>query len=280
MSFQNHPFAPLYSALGFHSLPFSITPDTSLAYPSEQYVSALSRLHHAATGGSLAVLSAEIGLGKTLLLRCLLRTLPPDVKVAYLFNPLLDQAALLREVHAEFSDGDGAVKTDLASLHHSLTREVLKGASRGLRYVIIVDEAHRLNTEALEALRVLSNLETEKQKLINLILVGQPELVKTLALRSMRPLRERIGVWIQLRPMNKAEGAAYIRHRIARTHADGDLRFDWGALWLLHWRTQGVPRRINLACERAILMAAVSRKRRISWLMVWTACNDFRKAWA
>lgn len=268
-----------YDALGFESVPFSITPDTALFYPGGRHVSAYRQLHHACLNGVLSVLSGEIGLGKTLVVRCVLRTLPEEVKVAYLINPLLDLPDLLRSIAREF--GADALPSDATpvAVQDALVALVLQGAGEGRRYVVIVDEAHRLKAEALEALRLLSNLETERTKLISLVLVGQPELDRTLALRAMRPLRERVGVWLHLTPLSRAECAAYVRHRIHRTHRDGSFDFSNLALWWLHWRTAGVPRRINLACERAVLLAYTARTRRVTWSMVQRACKDFSKAW-
>lgn len=280
MALQDHALGACYTALGFNSLPFSITPDTSLAFPGGQYVSAFNALHHACTSGALAVLSAEIGLGKTLLVRCLIRTLPERVKVAYLLNPLLEPAALLRDIYAEFNGGEPAAQALWPSLHQALVEQILRGAAQGARHVVIVDEAHRLSTEALEALRLLSNLETEQSKLVSVVLVGQPELERTLALRAMRPLRERIGVWLRLQPMDRAQCRDYVSHRIAHTHEDGRFGFSRAALWCLHWRTRGVPRRINLAADRAVLLAYASNTRRVSWPMVWQACNEFKRAWS
>jgi MSHA biogenesis protein MshM len=138
-----------------------------------------------------------------------------------------------------------------------------------------------LSAEALEALRLLSNLETEQVKLISLVLVGQPELERTLALRAMRPLRERIGMWLRLQPMSRTECAAYVRHRIERTHPDGDFVFSPAALWLLYWRTRGVPRRINLAGERAVLLASARPESRcVTGPMVWEACGEFSRVWS
>jgi general secretion pathway protein A len=279
VALETHALGEIYGALGFHSMPFSITPDTSLVYPGEQYVSVYDQLHYACTSGALAVLSAEIGLGKTLLVRCLIRALPPQVKVAYLINPLLDPDTLLRDVYAEFNDGEPAQQAASPSPYHALVSLVMGGAAQGIRYVVIVDEAHRLSADALEALRLLSNLETEQVKLISLLLVGQPELYKTLALRAMRPLRERVSLWLRLRPMNLKECSAYVRHRISRTHQDGRFSFSPAALWVLHWRTKGVPRRINLAAERAVLLAGTQHSRRVIWSMSWNACNEFKKVW-
>jgi general secretion pathway protein A len=279
VSLRNHPLEECYASLGFNSVPFSITPDTTLAFPGAQYVSAFNQMYYGCTSGSLAVLSAEVGLGKTLLIRCLIHALPDHVEVAYLFNPLQDQLALLREIYTEFNGGDAPLIDASPSMHQALMQLILQGAAKGKRYVIIVDEAHRLGTEMLEVLRLLSNLETEQQKLISLVLAGQPELDKTLSLRAMRPLRERLGLWLRLTPMNRTECTAYVKHRIALTHRDGRFGFSSAAFWCLHWRTKGVPRRINLASERAVLLAYTRNTRRVTWSMVREACNEFTKAW-
>ena len=271
--------AVCYEELGFENIPFSITPDTALFFPGGQHVGAYNQLHHACMNGTLAVLSGEIGLGKTLIVRCVIRSLPAQVRVAYLFNPLLEFSDLLREIHSEFGGQLPGRQDSLAVLHKDLVKIVLEGASRGERFVVIVDEAHRLNSEALEVLRLLSNLETERVKLISLVLVGQPELVTTLNLRAMRPLRERIGVWLQLTPLNREECAAYVRHRVARTHRDGNFHFTSTALWWLQRKTRGVPRRINLACERAVLLAYTRQMRSVNWDLAKMACKEFSKVW-
>jgi general secretion pathway protein A len=271
--------AACYSELGFNNVPFSITPDTSLFFPGGLHASAYRQLHHSCMNGSLAVLTGEIGLGKTLIVRCTIRSLPAQVRVAYLINPLLGFVGLLREIYSEFGAEPPAPQAGLAVLHKALVDLVLKGAAQGERFVVIVDEAHRLSGETLEMLRLLSNLETERAKLISLVLVGQPELETTLKLRSMRPLRERIGLWLSLSPLNQEECAAYVRHRLARTHGDGSFHFTPAALWWLHRKTNGVPRRINLACERAVLMAYTRRAKGVNWDMVRLACKEFSKVW-
>lgn len=268
-----------YARLGFNSVPFSITPDTSLFYPGSQHAAAYRQLIHTCTQGQLTVLTGEIGLGKTLLVRCLLRQLPEQVTVAYLLNPLLDHRDLLQSIYTEFAGVSPDPTFTLAQLNQALVECVISGALQGLRYVVIVDEAHRLQPESLEMLRLLSNLETERTKLISLILVGQPELEQTLQLRSMRPLRERIGTWIRLQAMDRAESDAYIRHRLRLTHRTGDFRFTPSALWWLHRRAHGVPRRINYACEKALLLAYAQGARQVDWSIARQACGEFLKVW-
>ncbi len=269
----------VYASMGFHSIPFSLTPDTSLAYPGAQYVNAYKQLYFACTTGSLGVLTAEVGLGKTLLVRCLIRALPAHIRVAYIINPLLDGPALLSAILEELSAQDRPALVPQTEPRQALVNHVTDGALQGLRYVVIVDEAHRLSAEALETLRLLSNLETERIKLISLILVGQPELNRTLALRAMRPLRERISVWSRLFPMTRDDCFAYVQHRLSKCHQDGSVVVSNAALAILHWRTRGVPRRVNLACERALLKAGLMGKRHVSWADMWSACREFGHAW-
>jgi general secretion pathway protein A len=268
-----------YKFLGFEEVPFSITPYTALFFPGSQHVAAYNQINYACAHGVLAVMTGEIGLGKTLVIRTVLRNLPVEVKVAYLLNPLLEHQELLRDIYSEFSGAPAPADMTHATMHASLLDLVLKGTAKGRRFAVIVDEAHRLHPESLEMLRLLSNLETEHQKLISLVLVGQPELERTLLLRAMRPLRERIGVWLKLEPMNREQSDDYIRHRIRLTHRDGRFEFTPTALWYLHRRTRGVPRRINYACEKALLLAYANGKQRVTWSLARQACEEFSKVW-
>lgn len=275
-----NPLVDCYRYLGFESVPFSITPDTALFFPDGQHVAAYNQIRHACIHGMLAVLTGEIGLGKTLVIRTVLRKLPDEVKVAYLINPLLDQREILREIYTRFSDTPLASDMSTADVHSALLQQVLEGTALGQHYAVIVDEAHRLHPEALEVLRLLSNLETERQKLISLVLVGQPELERTLMLRAMRPLRERIGVWLKLAPLSRDEMDAYIQHRIRLTHQDGRFEFTPLALWQLHRRTGGVPRRVNYACEKALLLAYAHSRKQVTWSLARQACQEFSKVWS
>lgn len=279
-SVLSNTLEPCYRFLGFESVPFSITPDTALFFPDGQHVAACKQIHHACSNGMMAVLTGEVGLGKTLVIRTVLRKLPPEVRVAYLINPFIDHQDLLREIYARFSDTDPAPNMGLSEVHAALLQTVTAGMLQGLRFAVIVDEAHRLHPEALEMLRLLSNLETEKHKLISLILVGQPELERTLLLRAMRPLRERIGVWLNLLPLRRNEMDAYIQHRIRLTHTEGRFDFTPLALWHLHRRTGGVPRRINYACEKALLLAFAKQQRQVGLSLARQACKEFSKVWS
>ena len=269
----------MYEALGFESPPFAITPDSSLLFQAPQYVQAHNDLQHACQNGALAVLSGEVGLGKTLIVRCVMRALPPQVRVAYLLNPLLDFNDLLHTICEEF-EVPASPDAGFATLYHALLAHIIDRAAHGQRFVVIADEAHRLSVDALEMLRLLSNLETEQIKLISVILVGQPELERTLQMRAMRPLRERIGIWTHLGAMRSEECAAYVRHRIAQTHRDGQFGFTDAALWWVHHKTAGVPRRIHHACERALMLAFAQDQRQVGWGLARQACQQAEKAWA
>lgn len=277
---SQNPLDDCYRFLGFEDVPFSITPDTALFFPGGQHVAAYNQISYACGHGMLAVMTGEIGLGKTLVIRTVMRNLPAEVKVAYLINPLLDDQELLRDIYTEFCEDPPPVGMTKSQVQAALLRHVLEGTAQGYRYAVIVDEAHRLHPEALEILRLLSNLETEQQKLISLILVGQPELDRTLMLRAMRPLRERIGVWLKLVPLHREQSDEYIHHRVRLTHCEGRFEFTQLALWYLHWRTRGVPRRINYACEKALLLAYARGQKCVSWPVARKACQEFSKVWS
>jgi general secretion pathway protein A len=275
-----NPLVDCYRVLGFKNVPFSITPDTGLFFPNNQHVAAFTQIRHACIHGMLAVLTGEVGLGKTLVIRTVMRQLPEEVKVAYLINPLLDPLELLREIFISFSDAPMTHDIPASDLQGALLQLVMAGISVGHHYAVIVDEAHRLHPEALEVLRLLSNLETEQQKLISLVLVGQPELERTLMLRAMRPLRERIGVWLKLVPLSRVEMDAYILHRIRMTHQVGRFEFTPMALRHLYRRTRGVPRRVNYACEKALLLAYAQGQKQVGWSLARQACQEFSRVWS
>jgi general secretion pathway protein A len=275
-----NPLDDCYQFLGFKSAPFSLTPDTTLFFPGSQHVAAFNQISHACAHGMLVVMTGEVGMGKTLVIRKVMRSLPEEVTVAYLLNPLLEHGELLREIYNRFCDAPAPSGMSLSEVHAALLQQVLVGTALGRHFVVIVDEAHRLQPESLEMLRLLSNLETERQKLIGLVLVGQPELERTLLLNAMRPLRERIGVWLKLSPMCRQDMGDYIRHRIRLTHREGRFEFSDLALWQLHRRSKGVPRRINFACEKALLLAYARGQQRVGWNLARQACLEFSKVWS
>ncbi|MDP2400479.1 MAG: AAA family ATPase [Actinomycetota bacterium] len=247
-----------YRALGLNEAPFRITPDTQFFFPHSQYLSALGHLRFGMMSGGFTVMTAEVGLGKTLLCRHLLRNLPEGVRTAYVYNPQLSFLELMRSIIHDLGEDVPEGESEAALQQHML--EILvKLTSADTRVAVLVDEAHRLSPEVLEGLRLLSNLETEKQKLLSLLLVGQPELETQLKSRNMRALRERISVWHRLHPFDFKETESYINHRLDSVRTNGHLKFTRAALWFIHYHSRGVPRRINLICDRALLAAYVGK---------------------
>ncbi len=262
-----------YRALGLSEPPFRITPDTQFFFPHSQYLSALGHLRFGMMSGGFTVLTAEVGLGKTLLCRYLLSNLPEGVRTAYVYNPQLSFIELMRSIIHDLGEVVPDEESEVA-LQQYMLEILVKLTSADTRVAVLVDEAHRLSPEVLEGLRLLSNLETEKQKLLSLLLVGQPELDKQLKSSNMRALRDRISVWHRLRPFHLAETISYINHRLDSVRSHGHLKFTRGAMWLIHYYSRGVPRRINLICDRALLAAFVGRTFAVTAPMVRRAARE------
>jgi general secretion pathway protein A len=178
-----------------------------------------------------------------------------------------------------YEDLTGTIPEDrsLGALQRELPKLLLRLAEGGERVVVLVDEAHRLSGKVLEGLRLLSNLDTEKDKLMCLLLVGQPELEQKLAARAFRPLRQRISVRYRLQPFGYRETRDYIYHRIQKVQKADCLRFQAGVPWLIYWMSGGVPRRINQICDRALLGAFAKENPVIGHLLVWKAAQEFLK---
>ena len=248
-----------YQTLGFKRSPFNITPDTELFFPNDGHITALGHMQYGLYSGGFTLITGEVGLGKTLLCRELLRQCDKNVRTAYVFNPLQSINDLLRAIHFDLTGKKPEARTT-GQLHDAIYKALLIIASRGERATIIIDEAHRLNPELLEALRLISNIETEKEKLLSLILVGQPELRATLATKKMRPLAQRISVSYTLHPLDYKASIDYIKYRLKNSQIKGDFHFSTGAMLLVYLYSRGAPRRINQICDRALL-AAFSKKR-------------------
>ncbi|MEJ1296645.1 MAG: AAA family ATPase [Candidatus Sedimenticola sp. (ex Thyasira tokunagai)] len=251
-----------YAALGFSAPPFRITPDIEFLVPHEQYLEAIGHLRFGLMSGGFTLLTGEVGLGKTLLCRYLLHHLPVDTRTAYVFNPQQSYAELLGAIIYDLGGGVPDPGASSAQLHEKLFGILAKHAASGTRVALLIDEAHRLQPELLEGLRLLSNLETDKRKLISLLLVGQSELEQTLKLSSMRALSQRISVWHRLRPLKWRESADYIRQRLQMAHS-GDFEITDFACLIAHRYARGVPRRLNQICDRALLAAFTYHHKRV-----------------
>jgi general secretion pathway protein A len=263
---------------GLEQAPFSITPDPHYVFLSEHHRDALAHLLYGIQqggSGGFVQLTGEVGTGKTTLSRLLLNQLPENTRAALVLNPRLDPVELLQTICEELrlpvgkaaqappaaaASGKRKGKTTAASaskpggkaLFDALSAYLLDAYAKGDRVVLIVDEAQNLSTDALEQVRLLTNLETETQKLLQIILIGQPELRETLARPELRQLAQRITARYHLRPLDEAATAAYLRHRL---NTAGAKRFPFAqdAVRRLHRRSGGVPRLINVVAERALL---------------------------
>ena len=263
----------------FHlaSAPFAVTPDPRYVYLTTRHREALAHLQYGILQpGGFVQLTGEVGTGKTTLCRCLLEQLPPEVDVAVLLNPLLGVVGLLAaisdELHIPYaSDSLDPSKTLVDALHAYL----LDAHGRGRRTVLIIDEAQNLSPAVLEQVRLLTNLETATDKLLQIILIGQPELKQLLARRELRQLAQRITARYHLMPLSLAETAAYMRHRLRVAGGDPGL-FTLAALGQVYCLSGGIPRLINGLCDRALLGTYAVERSRVTAAMVRRAGREIR----
>jgi general secretion pathway protein A len=240
---------------GLNEPPFSITPDPRFVYLSERHRDALAHLLFGVTqggGGGFVQLTGEVGTGKTTLSRLLLEQIPDNTRVALVLNPRQNATELLETVCEELRlDLDGA-RGSAKILVDRLNAYLLEAYAQGLRVVLVVDEAQNLPVDALEQVRLLTNLETDTQKLLQIILIGQPELRDLLARPELRQLAQRITARFHLTPLDEGETADYLRHRY---RVAGGQRFPFSAraLQRIHARSGGVPRLTNVIAERVLL---------------------------
>ena len=240
---------------GLREPPFSITPDPRFVFLSERHRDALAHLLYGVGqggGGGFVQLTGEVGTGKTTLCRLLLEQLPDNTRVALVLNPKLSPIELLETICEELHLSIEARRGSLKGLVDALNTYLLESYSQGLRVVLIVDEAQNLSFDALEQVRLLTNLETPTQKLLQIILLGQPELREMLARPELRQLAQRITARYHLTPLDEDETESYLRHRLA---VAGSTRFPFTKLAVrkLHDHSGGVPRLINVVADRALV---------------------------
>ncbi len=263
-----------YFGLAEH--PFSITPDPAFVYLSQRHRDALAHLlYGVGQGGSggFVQLTGEVGTGKTTLCRCLLEQVPAGTHIALILNPLLTPAELLHAVCDELGlDTQGLAHSNKAMVDR-LNAFLLRTHQSGERVVLVIDEAQNLSPEALEQIRLLTNLETSKEKLLQIVLLGQPELRDLLTRRNLRQLAQRITARYHLTPLGPVDTAHYVRHRMQVAGADRDP-FQRSALRALYQRSQGVPRLINIIADRALLAAYASERLEINARLVHAAADE------
>ncbi len=259
---------------GLTERPFSIAPDPRFLYMSQQHREALAHLlYGVGEGGGFVQLTGEVGTGKTTVCRCLLEQLPDHVDVALILNPSVTALELLASVCHELRVPYGAEAASIKSLTDVLNSHLLEAHAKGRRTVLIIDEAQNLSAEALEEVRLLTNLETTREKLLQIILIGQPELRSLLSREDLRQLSQRITARYHLEPIHRAETAAYVRHRLQVCGASETV-FTESAIDVVQKLSKGVPRLINVICDRAMLGGFVEGKRRIDVAIVEKAARE------
>lgn len=271
----------MYAAhFGMREQPFSITPDTSFFFACASYQEALNTLLVAVRNGEGFIkITGEVGTGKTMLCRKFLASLDDGYVSAYIPNPYLEPRTLMLALADELEiviEKDSDQHQILKSLNHRL----LDLARDGKKVVLCLDEAQAMPLETLEALRLLSNLETEKRKLLQIVLFGQPELDEHLEQRSIRQLKQRITFSYCLGALNRDDMIFYVAHRLAAAGYAGSRLFAPNALRVLHRASRGTPRMINILAHKAMLLAYGEGRKEILARHVRAAVADTAAAWS
>lgn len=263
---------------GFREKPFSITPDPKFLFLGATHKEAFAHLVYGIRErGGFITITGEIGTGKTTLCRALLSHLDRDTLVAFILNPTLSAIELLKSINEDFGiPSTGQTRKDLID---ELNRFLLEKRREGKNTVLIIDEAQNLAPEVLEHIRLLSNLETDTEKLLQIILIGQPEFRSILAKPALQQLNQRVTVRYHLQPLSREETAAYIRHRLSVASADEKVRFSPKALKRIYTYSGGIPRLINVLCDRCLLAGYSLGRREIDASMVKRAHREVAGTW-
>ncbi|MCK5889133.1 MAG: AAA family ATPase [Methylococcales bacterium] len=258
----------------FSTPPFSIAPDPDFIYMSQQHQEGLAHLLYGINqGGCFVALTGEVGTGKTTLCHCLLEQLPDTVDIALVLNPKLNSNELLASICDELDIPYQDEFPMLKGLTDSLNTYLLSAHARGRKTVVLIDEAQNLSLEVLEQIRLLTNLETSKSKLLQIILVGQPELQKILETPELRQLKQRISARYHLISLSLSESEKYIKHRLNVSEGHEGI-FNKGAIKKIYRLSQGTPRLINILCDRSLLGAYVAGSKTVTVPMVNTAAKE------
>ena len=256
---------------GLREPPFGLTPDTRFFFPAQPHQEAHETLLYALRAGEgFLLVEGEVGTGKTLLLRRLLNTLPGHCQAAFVPNPGLDPRGLYAAIAIEFGLPADGTREDVL---HRLERYFIAQAQAERHPIVLIDEAQALPADTLEAVRLLTNLETEKRKLLQVVLFGQPELMERLRQKASRQILTRISFHAVLRPLTRQEVAAYVDHRLKAAGSEGAL-FTRGAESTL-WRvSRGLPRLVNVIAAKALMAAYGRGARRVTRRHVSAAARD------
>ena len=258
---------------GFSEKPFDLTPDPKYLYLSPKHKEVLAHLVYGLqeNNGFLKIIG-EVGTGKTMICRSFLQELRTDFSIAYVFNPAINELELLQTINSELglpSEMDSKKK-----LVDTLNAFLLSERKKGHRVVVIIDEAQALQVKVLDQLRLLSNLETDTEKLIQIVLIGQPELDQLLKKSELRQLRQRITISWELLPLNRDETRGYIQHRVNVALGKGRVQFARSAVELIYKYSHGIPRMINVLADRSLLIAYTMNTKKITPKIVRPAVKD------
>src|SRR5882757_1969954 len=262
------------SYYGFREMPFNITPDPRFLYLSPTHQEALQHLKYGVREKKgFIVLVGEVGCGKTTLCRRFLNELDPaHYDTALILNPRVTETQMLKAILTEL--GETKLARSQNDLVAQVNRVLLERIAQGRDIVVIIDEAQNLTFEVLEQIRLLSNLETDKQKLLQIVLMGQPELKEILAREELRQLRQRILVHYELHPLSLHDMQHYIQHRLTLAGGNGRPSFTPWALRGLHRGSKGIPRIVNNLCDKALLSAFIREADQINYWDVRRAIRD------
>ncbi|MBI4335336.1 MAG: AAA family ATPase [Candidatus Omnitrophica bacterium] len=261
---------------GLKENPFNVTSDPNFLFMSSRHREALAFLTYGIDHrkGFLEI-TGEIGTGKTTLCKALLNRFDARVKTAFVINPDLSELQLLESIAGDFGL-ELPKRSNKLAIFHLLNRFLIHQLSLKNNVVLIIDEAQNLRTTILEQIRLLSNLETEKEKLIQIVLVGQPQLRDKLNSPGLAQLRQRIGIRYHIAPLDRKEIGGYIEHRLKVAGSDGGIRFSDEAIDEIYRFSEGIPRLINMICDRALLFGFVLETRCISPDIVRRAVDEVR----
>jgi len=255
--------------------PFSIAPDPRYLFMSERHREALAHLlYGVGSGGGFVLLTGEIGAGKTTVCRCFMEQIPENCQLAYIFNPKLSVEELLLSICEEFRIAVAPGVASVKGYVDAINAHLLASHAQGKNNVLIIDEAQNLSAAVLEQLRLLTNLETSERKLLQIILIGQPELRAMLARPELEQLAQRVIARYHLGSLTAEETASYIRHRLAVAGSTAQTPFAPRLMAQIHALSHGVPRRINLLCDRALLGAYVENQPQVTRQILRRAAEE------
>ncbi len=246
---------------GLNRKPFEMTPDPQFLFLTETHKEGLAHLKYGVLSDKgFVLLTGEVGTGKTTLLHSLINEIGEDVKIVFLANPVMTPPEFRTYLGRKLGIQGG---TDKADFLIRTERTLFQFSRDGTKVVLIVDEAQKLSQELLEEIRLLSNIESPKRKLISILLVGQPEVLEILSRDESRALRQRIGLRYHIKPLTQEETDDYVRHRLVVAGAHGNGIFDRKALKMIHSYSRGFPRVVNILCDHALLTAYAKGKKQV-----------------